>query len=332
MTGCATLLYNRDVHDQVPKNLWPLLIALLAGFAGVTSGCAHDIPGWKVVTNDHFRLHTDRPRRSFDSLMERLEDVHAGLASSFFSDVKVPRMEVFLFENSEFEDLFGDKTGGLFVGGGPGEGGFLVLPEAWDGEHLSKTAAHELAHAFVNATFQNVPVWFNEGFASYCESIKVFDDKVWFGSSQVFAASSAASGQLVSVKDLFSARAERFHGDLGARHYTTAWAVIHYVWHGEGKSLRGRFDQFGAMLAAKGKDPGGSVEAWQAVFSDISLDEIDHRLRDHLTAVFALPKSSLVGFRMVRPKEVPLQLAPADMSFVEEVRAGLRKIKLPRES
>ncbi|HEY0708855.1 MAG TPA: hypothetical protein VGG33_18750 [Polyangia bacterium] len=308
------------------------LSAPLLAFVLWAVGCAHDLPGWKVASTDHFRLHTDRPRRSFDSVLERLEDVHAGLASSFFSEVKVPPMEVFLFETGEFEDLLGDKTGGLFVGGGPGSRGILVLPEAFEAEYLERTAAHELAHGFVNATFQNVPIWFNEGFASYCESIKIFDDKVWFGSSNVFAAGSAVRGQLVPVRELFSARAERFHGDLGERHYTTAWAVIHYIWHGEQKSLRGRFDQFGATLAANGKVPDASAKVWQTIFNDVPFSNVDDRLRDHINAVFALPKSSLVGFRMNRPKAPSIKLTPADMKYVDEVRAGLRTIRLGRNS
>jgi hypothetical protein len=304
---------------------------LFASLLAIAVGCAHDLPGWKVAANANFRLYTDRPRRSFDPLIERLQEVHTGLASSFFGGVTVPPMEIFLFETGEFSDLLGDKIGGLFLGGQRGQSGTLVLPEAWDPAYLDKTAAHELAHAFINATFQNVPIWFNEGFASYCESIKVIEDKVWFGSSHVFAAESARRGELVPVSDLFSARAERFHDDLGTRHYTTAWAVIHYIWHGENKSLRGRFDQFGATLATSGKGPSGSSMAWQATYGDIPFTEVDGRLRDHLTAVFALPKSSMVGFRMNSKNTGEVALAPADLRYVDGLRAALKKVRLGKD-
>jgi hypothetical protein len=301
-----------------------LVVALLTA-----GGCAHDLPGWKQAATDHFLVQTDRPRRSYEPLLERLEEVHAGLSSSFF-DGTIPPMEVFLFSGVEFHDLAGE-VGGLFVTPGEGQSGILVVPEAWDTNYLDRTAAHELAHGFMNARYPGTPLWFNEGFATYCESIMVQEERVWFGSANVHAAQGAANGRLVPVAELFSAQSGRFHGDLGDRHYTTSWAMIHYLWHGEEKGLRRRFDQFRSTLMAGGKSPERSAHAWQAVFPDLPLQEVDGRLRDHLSASFALPRSSLVGFRLMRPALPPLRLAPADMAHVDELRALLRLLRGRRE-
>jgi hypothetical protein len=303
---------------------------LLFAFTLLGAGCAHDLPGWKVASTDHFRVFTDRPRRTYEPLLERLEEVHAGLSSSFF-DASPPPMEVFLFSGPEFHELAGE-VGGLFVTPGEGQSGVLVVPEAWDTDYLDRTAAHELAHGFVNATYPGVPLWFNEGFATYCESIMVQEERVWFGSANLYVAEGAARGRLVPVAELFSAESGRFHGDLEDRHYTTSWAMIHYLWHGEKKGLRRRFDQFRDTLLATGRAPDRSARAWQTVYPELPLADVDGRLRDHLSASFALPRSSLVGFKLVRPTLPPLRLQPAEGAYVDQLRAVLRVVRAQREA
>ncbi len=52
--------------------------------------------------------------------------------------------------------------------------------------------------------------------------------------------------------------------------------------------------------------------------------DLDGHLRDHLTATFALPRSNMVGFKLVRPRVPELRLTPADATYVDRVRALLR--------
>jgi hypothetical protein len=293
-----------------------MIIAVVAA-----AGCAHDLPGWKVASTEHFRVYTDQPPRVFESVLERLEGVHAGLSSSLFS-VKIPATEVFIFEPSEFQALLG-PVGGRALGD-VGKAGVLVLFDGYDPQFIEQTAAHELAHAFIGATFRSPPVWFNEGFATYAESIMIQEDAVLFGSRKVGVADEAAAIRLVKVADLFAAPARQFHGDWEIRHYTTAWAVIHYLWHGEDKRLRRRFDVFGAALSAQAGRPGGSARAWQAVFPDVPLATLDDRLVDHMHHTFDQGKNAVVGFRWKRPPLGPISLQPADMRYVDQVRAQLR--------
>ena len=75
--------------------------ALVVG--ALVTGCAHDPPGWKEVASDHFHLYTDLGAHTYESVIERLEDVHAGLASSFFRYFAAPPLDVFLFSEAEFQ-------------------------------------------------------------------------------------------------------------------------------------------------------------------------------------------------------------------------------------
>jgi hypothetical protein len=257
-------------------------------------------------------------------VIERLEDVHAALSASLFS-VKIPPTEVFLFELSEFQTLLG-PIGGMAVPS-VGKNGVLVLYDAYDPMFLEQTAAHELAHTFIGATFVRPPIWFNEGFATYAESIMVQDHAVLYGSHKVHVADNAIQGRLVKVSDLFSAPGNKFHGDWEALHYTTAWAVIHYLWHGENKQLRHRFSDFGAALSAEAGRSGGTARAWQATYPEIPLDSLDGRLRDHMRETYERGKNAVVGFRFERPPTPPISLVPADMSYVNQVRGQLLKLR-----
>jgi hypothetical protein len=308
------MIYNARVSRHLAH--LPLLAVVLL----LPAACAHDLPGWKKASTPHFALYTDLSRRHYEGMLEHLEEVHAGLASSFF-DASIPPQEVFLFSEGEFRELLG-PIGGMYLGA-PGGQGILVVYDGWDREQLDRIAAHEMAHGFVNATFRSTPMWFNEGFATYAESIMIREGKVWFGS--VGVRPQASGGRLVPVIELFNAPGARFHGDWETRHYSTAWAVVHYLWHGENKGLRKRFDGFGAALAQIGRQPGGSARAWQQVYPEISLTDLDGRIRDHLNKAFAVPKSSMVGFALTHPPNPPLTLEPAQMSYVDKIRAELKK-------
>jgi hypothetical protein len=299
--------------------------AFLAVVAAALVGCAHDLPGWKVASTEHFRLYTDQKAKDFEPVLDHLEHVHAGLTASLFS-ATIPPTEIFLFSPSEFHELLG-PVGGLAMS--LGGKSVLVLFEGWDPAFIDRTAAHELAHTFIGATYRSPPVWFNEGLATYAESIMVQENAVMFGSNKVDVAEDAAARRLVPVAELFAARSTQFHGDWERLQYTTAWAVVHFIWHGYQKGLRGRFDAFGAALSEEAGKPGGSLRAWNAVFPDVPLSELDGRLRDHMNEVYGRGRDSVVGFRFKRPERPPTVLAPADMRYVDRVRHELRQVRRP---
>src|SRR6185369_6509348 len=132
----------------------------------------HDISGWKKVTSDHFRIYTDQKASKWEWTLNRLEDFHAGYTQTFFAAVQPPPMDVFLFGEAEFQNIVGNQIGGLYLGehGGPG---VLVLYDSEDPLMINGVGAHEVAHAFIHASFRYVPNWYNEGCASYLSSILV---------------------------------------------------------------------------------------------------------------------------------------------------------------
>jgi hypothetical protein len=133
-------------------------------------GCSHEASAWKRVTSDHFRLYTDLGSRSYNDVLERLEDVETALSSTFFRGAQVPATDVFLFGDGEFEELVGlSPRGGSYLPGmGAGGKGALLINEGWNARYIDLVAAHELAHSFIHTTLPRVPVWFDEGLARLC--------------------------------------------------------------------------------------------------------------------------------------------------------------------
>ena len=92
-------------------------------------------------------------------------------------------------ELRQFAPLYGGKPielAGFFLGnggrGGPGaneERQYIALDlsqeDSWG------TVFHEYAHLLINSNFPPSPVWFDEGFAEYCSSLKVDKKEIAIG-------------------------------------------------------------------------------------------------------------------------------------------------------
>jgi hypothetical protein len=307
----------------------PTMKTMLLGLTLGLAACAHEPAGWKVVSTDHFNVYTDRGAHAYEWVTERLEDVHAGLAQSFFAETATPPLEVFLFGEMEFQELVSNRYGGMFLGD-HGKG-TLILSDAGDPAFIDHITAHELSHGFIHATFPAVPIWFNEGFATYLESMVVEEGehRVTFGSLDAHASVTAGIGRMVPMDQLFSARFDQFHGEWEHSHYATGWALVHYIEHGENKQLRPRFDAFTAALAEATSARRSGATAWAKVYPEIPFGELDGRVRDHVNRAFDKHRDSRIAYKFIRPERAPLRIGPADMQRVDSVRAKLLRDRTP---
>jgi hypothetical protein len=305
-----------------------LRAALLLATIAVFVGCVHAPPPWQRVTSPHFELYTDLGPDRYGFVLDRLEETDAALASAFFAKVAPPpRMEVFLFQEGDFEELGGLNPRGGFFLPGPEEGarGALLINDGWVADQIQRVAAHELAHAFIQVAYPRIGVWFDEGLASYLESVSIDERQVRFGSVQVTVAGEAAAGRMLPVAKLFSATAATFHGDWELAHHATAWAMVHFIMHGEGGRLRPRLEAFTAALIRAGNEPGGAQAAWKRLFPDVAWGELDRELLDHVHATFERRVDAVFAAPRTPLPPVPLAVAPASAAHVERVRATIRQ-------
>ena len=295
--------------------------ALLAAGALALAVCASGPRSWKHVSTTHFDLYTTGGRNAYGPVLDRLETVHLALSKSFFQNTDVPGFEVFLYEPEDALYILGDY-GGRFLSLGPK--GTLVMKNGASSEDIDPLAAHELAHGFIGATFKTIPVWFNEGLATYLGSLRMRDGTACFGGRDRMQSSEARRGQLIPVRELFAARGATFYDRSWEHsHYASGWAIIHYLFHGENNRLRPRFDAFAKHFSVPGNVETVSFEAWANVFPEIPVAELDNRVKDHLRTVFDRPGGKCMGFRF-EPPEVVYKVEPADMSFIQQRDGWLR--------
>jgi len=299
---------------------------LLLGGALLLAACASGPAGWKHVSTPHFDLYTTCNGHGYEPVLERLEMVHSALTKTFFQNTEVPGFDVFLYEPEDAMYILGDY-GGRFVH--LGARGTLVMKNGADSEYIDPLVTHELAHGFIGATFKTIPIWFNEGFATYLGSLRMRDGMACFGGRDRMWSQETYRGQFIPVRELFAARGAEFYGESWEHsHYASGWAVIHYLFHGEGNRLRPRFDAFAKHFAVRDKIETVSFDAWANVFPEIPIDQLDNRLKDHMRNVFDRPGGKCMGIPFKEPPEPDYKVEPADMKLVHEREAWLKQNRL----
>jgi hypothetical protein len=301
--------------------------ALLLGGALLLAACAGGPGGWKHVSTPHFDLYTTGGSHAYGPVLERLEMVHTALSKTFFQDTEVPGFDVFLYEPEEAMYILGDYGGRFVANLGPR--GTLVMKNSASSEDIDPLATHELAHGFIRATFKTVPIWFNEGLATYLGSLRMRDGLACFGGRDRMQSREAIRGTLVPVRDLFAARGAQFYdASWEHSHYATGWAIIHFLFHGEGNRLRKRFDAFAKHFAVPANIETVSFEAWANVFPEIPIDELDTRLKDHVRNVFDRPGGRCMGIPFQEPPAPDYKVEPANLALVQEREAWLKANRL----
>jgi hypothetical protein len=298
---------------------------LLVASTLVFASCASSGPvgGWKHVSTPHFDLYTTGGRNAYGPVLEHLELVHAALSQTFFQNTDVPGFDVFLYEPEDSMYILGDYAGSFHPNLGPK--GTLVMKDGASSEYIDPLTAHELSHGFIRATFKTIPVWFNEGLATYLGSLRMRGGGACFGGRDRMLSPEAIRGQLIPARELFAAAGGEFHDAAWEHsHYASGWAIIHFLFHGENGRLRRRFDAFAKHFSVTDDLRTVSFDAWANVFPEIPIDQLDNRVKDHLRDVFDRPGGKCLGFRFAEPPAPDYKIEPADMKLVDERQSWLK--------
>src|SRR5262245_5223962 len=84
---------------------------------------------WKMVKSAHFQVRTDAEAARYQPFIDRLEDMHEALTSTFFADLPVPPIDVLLFaRDRDFKTVAPENLVGFFSSKVAGlAGGLLVF-------------------------------------------------------------------------------------------------------------------------------------------------------------------------------------------------------------
>ena len=147
-----------------------------------------------------------------------------------------------------------------------------------DKPELSNTIRHEGFHQYLHDFLEDVPIWFNEGYAEFFGFARRVHGKAVVG--QVGENQEAIAKKLLPkftpLSNLFVMQPKEFMANAGV-HYVQSWAVVHMLRETSEAQLKGVLDRyFDALLAGKSQQ-----EAYDAVLAPV-LPVIERELSLHV--------------------------------------------------
>lgn len=93
------------------------------------------------------------------------------------------------------------------------------------------TVFHEYAHLLINSNISTTPLWFDEGFAEYCSSLKVDKKEIDLGLPRNDLSYTLSRNSWLSLVDLFSVQHDSKIYNRDERRfllYAQSWITVHY--------------------------------------------------------------------------------------------------------
>src|SRR5947209_18454491 len=200
---------------------------------------------WVEVTSPHFSLLTDAGEKRGREVLVRFEQMRTAFGLLFQKvNVNTPvKLQIVAYRNSkelrQVAPLFEGKAitlAGYFLGGGihgmPANGEdrqYIALDLS--AEDNWGTVFHEYAHLLINSNFPPTPVWFDEGFAEYCSSLKVDKKEIAIGLPRPDLPVTLSENHWLKLVDLFSVgHNSKIYNrdDRRSVFYAQSWITVHY--------------------------------------------------------------------------------------------------------
>src|SRR5712671_3362279 len=199
---------------------------------------------WVEVDSSHFSVATDGGEKRAREVAQRFEQMRTAFGVLFKKlTVNTAPLQIIAFRNAkemrQFAPLYGGKpieVAGFFLGnggrGGPGsneERQYIALDlsqeDSWG------TVFHEYAHLLINSNFPPSPVWFDEGFAEYCSSLKMDKKEIALGLVKPELPELLMQNRWLKLVDLFSVSHDSKiynRDDRRSVFYAQSWITVHF--------------------------------------------------------------------------------------------------------
>jgi tetratricopeptide (TPR) repeat protein len=201
------------------------------------AGARAEAQQWAEVRSPHFSVFTDGGEAKGRQVAERFEQMRAAfgvLFSRLKVNIPVP-LQIVAFRNQKefrgFAPLWKGKPlelAGFFQGAEDRD--FIALdlssPAGWD------VVFHEYAHLLINGNLPPMPVWYDEGFAEYCSSLKVDKKEIEFGLVPERLPPVLRENSWMKLVDLFSVEHNSPAYNEKERRgvfYAQSWITVHYM-------------------------------------------------------------------------------------------------------
>jgi tetratricopeptide (TPR) repeat protein len=235
-----------------PKGLYVAALVLIIGLFTASAHAAD----WIKLQSPHFELFTSQSEDAGRQALAHLERLHAAFRQPAASPGEAfPPVRVILF--SGFNEFGFYSPGGLAKAyyakprmGDPNRN-FIVI-SGFDPESIS-ILNHEFSHL---VSFENqcrFPIWFEEGLASFYETLEFRDGQMFVGAphEKHLKLLRNKNFPLIGLGQLFQLTYQgrrRFADDHMNALYVQGWAIVHLL--STNPKFAGRFPEFQRALAA----------------------------------------------------------------------------------
>ncbi|MFO0590634.1 MAG: hypothetical protein U0441_24035 [Polyangiaceae bacterium] len=254
---------------------------------------------WRVLETKHFTLKIEAIEAEAQAVAVELEAQYRLLSDLAFPMDKDPDLhtDVIVFRTEEDYRRVGPKgSDGYFTGafGTARLGMPAFITYGGISPSSRRILLHELTHRFVHYAFPQLPVWLNEGLASYYQTAVVKDGKAELGRGVFHLAwgddwkHGVPLSELPAVSDLFTMDAKTFYAaravpdeakgtdvETKAQHrqeanYASSWATVHAMLNlspGASDRLHTWLERMAAGDSAQG--------AFSKAFAGVKLADLD---------------------------------------------------------
>ncbi len=218
---------------------------------------------WRVYESEHVLLRTDLSPSRAEDMVRELELARAAVLHAMFS--KPPQIPgqvhaIAFASDSEFWEVAPDHAA-AYVTTIDGFTPLVVLPGTLKASTRT-LLIHELTHHLSSFPLLRKPLWLDEGFAMYLESMGsvALGARMTVGSVPEMMPLPRKRSQRVLVKDLLAwKRIEPdWVGETVRRYYVSSWFLVHYLVN---KQTAGFYELFRRL--GRAEDPRA---AWKASF------------------------------------------------------------------
>ena len=260
-----------------------LLLLLLASACAPTSVIRKDIAHrtWTEVASPRVLLYTDGDPDEAERLVADIErwqqaliHLYAGMVGPERPPPATRLAVVFLDDCADLQPLWGDSTAGRASLSGDFDSRRMFLTCRRPAWAQRETVIHELSHLVNFHYYPELPVWLEEGLASYFQTVTFEDGEIVVG--QDTRKHRRASVYLPPLRELLAMSHEQFHA-MEDHTYPAAWRVVHLL-AASSDDYQGRFRRLLGALAV-GERP---AVAWEDALGDVPLDRLEREYRDYM--------------------------------------------------
>lgn len=265
-----------------------LILFLAIGFAPPVF--AGDV--WVKVRSKNFELVGNAPENDIRQAAQNLEQFREALRMVFSPenlDSPVPTSVVVFKSDASFRDFkpanhegkLTDWTTGFFQAGE--DINYIAFSIKSDRAKTFRTIFHEYTHFLIDNQIgrMNVPPWLNEGLAEYYEMLHFgIDEKITLGATNDEHLRLLRQNKLIPLETFFNTEYFTLHlqsREIAVRFYAQAWALIHFLKHGNGDLGNRQFDNFLNQIQ--------NGKSWKAAFQEefrLEFAQIERELSEYI--------------------------------------------------